>query len=232
MPLAMGKLFTHPTLNWGLYTEPEGEAQQPTYFWPRGKVSAAAARSTAAPTFAVKPRTTTAGGGSATSGWGWSDVLPYFQKAGAAQDLHGLSANGKGMLTVNYPVYVRPIARAFIEAGVRAGLPATNDRNGTVSEGVSLMPNSVRRGVRQSSVETYLRPASKRRNLTRRDFGIRSRVAFRGHAGQQASSTSTNGKIQKAVAAREVSLSPAPSARRSFSCSPALVPAGICRSMG
>ena len=25
MPLAMGKLFTHPTLNWGFYTEPEAK---------------------------------------------------------------------------------------------------------------------------------------------------------------------------------------------------------------
>src|ERR1700683_2372887 len=38
MPLAMGKLFTHPKLNWGLYTAPEAKLNNRTIFWPRGKV--------------------------------------------------------------------------------------------------------------------------------------------------------------------------------------------------
>ena len=36
MPLAMGKLFTHPKLNWGLYTAPEAKLNNRTIFWPRG----------------------------------------------------------------------------------------------------------------------------------------------------------------------------------------------------
>ena len=206
MPLAMGKLFTHPVLNWGLYTEPEAHLNNRPIFWPRGKVLGGCSSINGSAYIRGKAEDYDGWRRLGNTGWGWSDVLPYFQKLERREDLHGSSTNGKGMVTVSYPVYVSPIARAFMAAGVRAGLPGGNDLNGTSPEGVSLMPYSVRRGVRQSAAEVYLRPARKRRNLVVETSAFARRLLFEGRRATGVE-YERDGKIHKAVAAREVILS-------------------------
>ena len=180
MPLAMGKLFTHPTLNWGFYTEPEERLNNRAIFWPRGRVLGGSSSINGSAYVRGQPEDYDGWRRLGNAGWGWSDVLPYFKKLERREDQPVESRNPGGMLAVNYPTYVHPITRAFIETCVRAGLPASSDLNGAASEGVSLMPNSVRKGVRQSSVETYLRPARKRPNLVVLTSAAARRVVLRG----------------------------------------------------
>ncbi|MGA2511483.1 MAG: GMC family oxidoreductase N-terminal domain-containing protein [Candidatus Acidiferrales bacterium] len=206
MPLAMGKLFTHPTLNWGFYTEPEAKLNNRTIFWPRGRVLGGSSSINGSAYVRGHAEDYDGWRRLGNVGWGWSDVLPYFNKLELRQDLPAESRNPAGMLAVNYPTYVHPITRAFIEAGVRAGLPASSDLNGAVSEGISLMPNSVRRGIRQSSVETFLRPASIRRNLTVETSALARRILLEGRKATGIE-YERNGKIQEALATREVILS-------------------------
>jgi choline dehydrogenase len=205
MPLAMGKLFTHPTLNWGFSTEPEPQLNNRTIFWPRGRVLGGC--SSINGSAYVRGQAVDYDGWKRLGniGWGWSDVLPYFKKIERREDLDGKSASGAGMLSVSYPTYVHPIARAFIEAGVRAGLPASDDLNGLTSEGISLMPYSVHKGVRQSSVEAYLRPVRMRPNLVVETSAFVRRVVLDGRraAGVEYES---GGAIRKALASREVIL--------------------------
>jgi len=205
MPLAMGKLFTHPTLNWGYYTEPEAKLNDRPIFWPRGRVLGGSSSINGSAYVRGQAEDYDGWRRLGNIGWGWSDVLPYFNKMERREDLPVESRNRAGMLAVNYPTYVHPITRAFIEAGVRAGLPASNDLNGAVSEGISLMPNSVRKGVRQSSVEAYLRPASGRSNLVVETSAFARRVLLQGRkaAGVE---YEWNGAIQKVLATREVIL--------------------------
>src|SRR5271170_2527618 len=165
MPLAMGKLFIHPTLNWDLYTEPEARLNNRPIFWPRGKVLGGCSSINGSAYVRGHAEDYDGWKRLGNAGWGWSDVLPYFRKMERREYLRGESPNGMGLLSVNYPTDVHPSTRAFIEAGVRAGLPPSDDLNGAVSEGISLMPNSVRKGVRQSAVEAYLRPVRTRTNL-------------------------------------------------------------------
>ena len=211
MPLAMGKLFTHPVLNWGFSTEPEAHLNNRTVFWPRGRVlggcscinGSAYIRGQAADYDGWKRL--------GNIGWSWADVLPYFQKIERREDPRGRPANGskngskngRGMVAVSYPTYVHPIARAFIEAGVRAGLPASDDLNGEVPEGISLMPYSVHRGVRQSSAEAYLRPARSRPNLVVETSALVRRILLQGRKATGVE-FERNGAIQKALATREV----------------------------
>ncbi len=132
-------------------------------------------------------------------------MLPYFEKMERREYVPSAARNGAGMVAVNYPTYVHPITRAFIESGVRAGLPASDDLNGSVSEGISLMPNSVRRGVRQSSVETYLRPARSRHNLVVETSALARRIPMQGRKATGVE-YERNGAIQNALATREVIL--------------------------
>jgi choline dehydrogenase len=206
MPLAMGKLFTHPTLNWGLYTAPEAKLNNRTIFWPRGKVLGGCSSINGSAYVRGQKEDYDGWRQLGNIGWGWSDVLPYFQKLERREDLHGPSTNGKGMLTVSYPVFVSPIARAFIEAGVRAGLPKATDLNGASPEGIGLMPYSVRHGERNSAFEAYLRPVRSRRNLTVETGAFAVRLAMEGRRATGVE-YERGGQIQKALATREVILS-------------------------
>jgi len=213
MPLAMGKLFTHPILNWGFSTEPEAQLNNRTVFWPRGKVLGGCSCINGSAYIRGQAEDYDGWKRLGNPGWGWSDVLPYFQKIERREDPRGRpthdsknhSKNGKGMVAVSYPTYVHPIARAFIEAGVRAGLPASDDLNGAVPEGISLMPYSVHRGVRQSSAEAYLRPVRTRPNLVVETSAFVRRVLLEGRkaAGVE---YERNGAFQKALGTREVIL--------------------------
>jgi len=206
MPLAMGKLFTHPKLNWGLYTAPEAKLNNRTIFWPRGKVLGGCSSINGSAYVRGQAEDYDGWRRLGNTGWGWSDVLPYFQKLERREDLHGPSANGKGKLTVSYPVFVSPIARAFIEAGVRAGLPKATDLNGASPEGIGLMPYSVRHGERNSAFEAYLRRVRSRRNLTVETGAFALRLTMEGCRATGVE-YERNGAIQKALAAREVILS-------------------------
>ena len=205
MPLAMGKLFTDPILNWGFYTEPEPNLNNRPIFWPRGRVLGGSSSINGSAYVRGHAEDFDGWRLLGNIGWGWSDVQPYFQRLERREYLGGASYNHKGMLAVNYPVYVHPIARAFIDASVRAGLPASNDLNGAVSEGVSLMPNSVHKGVRQSSVEAYLRSARTRANLAVETSALAHRVLMEGRKATGVE-YERDGAIQKALARHEVIL--------------------------
>jgi choline dehydrogenase len=205
MPLAMGKLFTHPTLNWGLYTAPEAKLNNRTIFWPRGKVLGGCSSINGSAYIRGQKEDYDGWRAQGNTGWGWSDVLPYFQKLERREDLHGASTNGKGMLTVSYPVFVSPISRAFIESAKHAGLPAATDLNGAVPEGVGLMPYSVRHGERNSAFEAYLRPARSRRNLTVETSAFALRLSMEGKRATGVE-YERDGATQKALATREVIL--------------------------
>src|ERR1700683_4611543 len=205
MPLAMGKLFTHPKLNWGLYTAPEAKLNNRTIFWPRGKVLGGCSSINGSAYVRGQVEDYDAWRAQGNAGWGWSEVLPYFQRLERREDLHGASTNGEGMLSGSYPVFVSPISRAFIEAGVRAGLPKAEDLNGASPEGVGLMPYSVRRGERNSAFEAYLRPARSRRNLTVETSACAIRLSIEGRRATGVE-YEHDGSIQKALATREVIL--------------------------
>jgi choline dehydrogenase len=213
MPLAMGKLFTHPILNWGFSTEPEAHLNNRTIFWPRGRVLGGSSSINGSAYIRGQAEDYDGWGRLGNIGWSWSDVLPYFQKIERREDPRGRptagskngSKYGSGMVAVSYPTYVHPIARAFIEAGVRAGLPASDDLNGATPEGIGLMPYSVHRGVRQSSAEAYLRPARTRPNLVVETSALVRRVLLQGRKATGVE-YERNGATQKALAAREVIL--------------------------
>ena len=203
MPLAMGKLFTHKTLNWGLYTEPEAKLNSRAIFWPRGKVLGGCSSINGSAYVRGQKEDYDGWRALGNPGWAWPDVLPYFQKLERREDLHGPSANGKGKLTVSYPVFVSPISRAFIEAGVRAGLPAAQDLNGDSPEGIGLMPYSIRHGERNSAFEAYLKPARARRNLTIETLAFVTRLTMEGRRATGVEYERA-GMVQKALATREV----------------------------
>jgi choline dehydrogenase len=98
-------------------------------------------------------------------GWSWAELLPYFLKAEdnerGASEWHGAG----GPLPVSEERSGNLISRAFVEAGVEAGLPRNEDFNGAEQDGVGLYQVTQRDGTRASAAVAYLRPAMERENL-------------------------------------------------------------------
>lgn len=101
-------------------------------------------------------------------GWSYQDCLPYFKRLenwqGGADDYRG----GQGPIGVcdGNGMRLNPLYEAFIQAGVEAGYPRTDDYNGSDQEGFGPLQMSIDGGVRASTSRAYLRPVLKRDNLT------------------------------------------------------------------
>ena len=112
--------------------------------------------------------------------WRYANVLPYFRKAEdfdqGENDYHGAG----GPLHVTTGPMKNPLYHAFVEAGMAAGYPYTDDMNGHQQEGVGPMFMTTKDGVRWSTANAYLRPAMKRDNLTVAVKTFTNRIRFDG----------------------------------------------------
>ena len=73
-----------------------------------------------------------------------------------------------------------PLYQAFIDAGVEAGYPATEDYNGNRQEGFGAMHMTIEGGIRESTSRAYLDPVMKRKNLTVWTGALVDRILFEG----------------------------------------------------
>jgi len=99
-------------------------------------------------------------------GWGYEDLLPYFQRSERAERRDPSVRGASGPMQVSPASPGHPIARAFIEAAVQAGHPASEDLNGRDQAGAGWVDLNVIGGLRQSVADGYLRPVLGRPNLT------------------------------------------------------------------
>lgn len=102
------------------------------------------------------------------SGWNYQQCLPYFKRAESWIGGGDAYRGGDGPLATNNgnEMKLNPLYNAFIKAGVDAGYPHTPDYNGEQQEGFGPMHMTVKKGVRWSTANAYLRPALKRANLS------------------------------------------------------------------
>nr|WP_297348692.1 choline dehydrogenase [uncultured Glaciecola sp.] len=99
--------------------------------------------------------------------WDYQHCLPYFKKAEDWAFGNDDYRSEGGPLAVNNGNNMQnPLYRAFIDAGVDAGYLATEDYNGYQQEGFGAMHMTVKKGIRWSTANAYLRPAMQRDNLT------------------------------------------------------------------
>lgn len=99
--------------------------------------------------------------GSGGETWRYRHVLPYFRKSQCHSEGSSTYRGGAGPLEVGrmHTPEVEAINAAFIEAGLQAGYPKTEDMNGFQQEGFGLMDCTVMgSGERASTANTYLRP--------------------------------------------------------------------------
>ncbi|OEE72734.1 choline dehydrogenase [Vibrio genomosp. F6] len=102
------------------------------------------------------------------NGWNYQACLPYFRRAETWIEGEDEYRGGTGPLgTCNgNDMALNPLYQAFIDAGKEAGYPETKDYNGYQQEGFGPMHMTVKKGIRASTSNAYLRRAMKRKNLT------------------------------------------------------------------
>ncbi len=181
MPIAFSIPLSKPRFDWGLYSEPEPGLQGRRIHQARGKVIGGSSSINGMAFVRGNAGDFEEWAESGATGWGYADVLPYFQRAEAciygADDYRGATgpvgvSNGNNMRN--------PLYRAFIAAGRQAGYGETLDYNGERQEGFCRMDMSVRDGVRSSTARSYLKPALSRGNLELRMHALTTRVLFEG----------------------------------------------------
>lgn len=165
MPVGIAHLARNRRLNWNYVTEPETRLDGRRMWWPRGKVLGGSSAINAMCYVRGVPADYDGWAVAGADGWTWTDVLPYFRRSEGnvrgADMLHG----NDGPLAVSELRHVNPLSRAFIEAGVEAGLPRNQDFNGPQQTGVGLYQVTQKDGARCSSATAYLAPVRARPNL-------------------------------------------------------------------
>ena len=99
-------------------------------------------------------------------GWGWDDVLPYFDRSEGFHVRPESGRNRDGELRVEGQRLSWEILDAFRQAAVEAGIPETEDFNRGNNEGVGYFHVNQRKGIRWSAATAFLKPIKRRSNLT------------------------------------------------------------------
>jgi choline dehydrogenase len=175
MPAGVGGLISAKgDYNWGFWTEPEPNLDGRKLWWPRGRGLGGSSSINGMIYIRGHARDYDLWRQMGLTGWGYSDVLPYFKRAetfeGGADAYHG----GEGPLHVSKAASKNPIYSAFIEAGVAAGYRRTNDFNGFQQEGFGPYQLTIKDGKRWSSSAAYLRPIEGRRDNLTVEIGART----------------------------------------------------------
>jgi choline dehydrogenase len=168
MPGALSFPMNMKRYDWGYRTEPEPHLNNRRLACPRGKVIGGSSSINGMIYVRGHARDYDHWRDQGAAGWGYADVLPYFQRLESWHDGgHGGDPAWRGTdgpLHITRGARENPLTQAFVEAGAQAGYGVTGDYNGHRQEGVGPFDMTVWQGERWSAAKAYLRPAMKREN--------------------------------------------------------------------
>ncbi len=168
MPGALSFPMNMARYDWGFQSEPEPHLGGRRMAVPRGKVIGGSSSINGMVYVRGHPKDFDHWAEMGATGWGFSDVLPYFRRMEAWDDGgHGGDPAWRGSdgpLHVSRGGLENPLVQAFVEAGGQAGYELTRDYNGEKQEGFGPWDRTIHQGQRWSTAKAYLRPALKRDN--------------------------------------------------------------------
>lgn len=181
MPAALTFNLADDKYNWYYYTEPQKNLDNRRLPWPRGRVLGGSSSLNAMVYIRGHAHDYDDWQSSGAEGWSYADCLPYFRKA----QTHELGPDdyrgGDGPLNVSRGNQKDQVLfKKFIEAGIQAGYPYTDDMNGYQQEGFGWMDMTIHEGKRWSAATAYLHPATSRDNLTVITDTFVNKVIFEG----------------------------------------------------
>ena len=166
IPVGFSRLLDDAGLNWCYETEPQSDLAGRTVRWPRGKVVGGSSAINGMVWVRGAPhdydRWAAAVG---DPGWSWNEAQALFRACESAPSDADARLGRDGMMPLARPRHDHPLVRAFIEAGVAAGLAGRRDLCISDRNGVGPYLTTIRRGLRVSAAGAYLKPALRRDNL-------------------------------------------------------------------
>jgi choline dehydrogenase len=165
-PIGYGRTFADPKVNWKYQTAPSAALGGRTMYWPRGRVAGGSSSINALVYCRGMPADFNDWRAMGNAGWGWDDVLPYFERTERRVDTDG-HASTDGALDVKdvAPLLHAPSRAAWEGAARELKVPWTRDFNGAQPEGLGCYQITVRDGRRWSAADAFLRPALRRSNV-------------------------------------------------------------------
>jgi 4-pyridoxate dehydrogenase len=180
IPLGWGRILSNRLHDWGYFAEPEPGLGNRAVECARGKVVGGSSSINAMAYVRGNRADYERWAGAGLPSWSYDKVLPYFRRSesweGGASEYRG----GDGPLSTRASRYADPLFDAWIEAGVEAGHPLTEDYNGAQQHGFGRMQSTIRNGRRCSAADAYLRSALRRRNLSVSVHSLAARILFEG----------------------------------------------------
>src|SRR5499427_7582733 len=203
VPLGMGKLHERRMFDWGFVTEPEPNLDGRSIEASRGKVVGGSSSINVMAYTRGHPGDFDRWAQKGATGWAYADVLPYFKRcetfAGGASAWRG----GTGPLGTEFARTTDPLYPAWIEAAKAAGIPNTPDYNAASQEGFGRSQYTIRNGRRSSAAAAFLKPATRRPNLTVETRALVTRVILRGTTATGVEYVK-GGELRRVSAVREV----------------------------
>jgi choline dehydrogenase len=155
----------HPVYNWGFYTDPEPNLNGRRIYWPRGRGLGGSSSINGLIYVRGQPEDYDHWAALGNRGWGWKDVLPYFERSETAVSSIGAK---------------HELIEAFIRGANELGIPSNDDFNHGKQEGVGYYQLFTKNGFRSSSATAYLGPAKGRENLRIETNAHATRILFEG----------------------------------------------------
>jgi choline dehydrogenase-like flavoprotein len=180
--IPVGYLFAigNPRSDWMFTTEPEPGLNGRSLNYPRGKVIGGSSAINAMIYMRGQAADYDHWRQLGLTGWGWSDVLPYFKRHQdhflGASDAHAIG----GEWRIEAPRVRWDILDAYREAAREAGIAPIADFNTGDNEGSCVFHVNQKRGRRWSAARGFLRPALNRPNLRLETGCLVEAVVFEG----------------------------------------------------
>jgi choline dehydrogenase-like flavoprotein len=164
-PAGLAVLAKNGQANWAFATLPQRGLNGRSGYQPRGKVLGGSSSVNAMVYIRGQHEDYDHWAALGNSGWGWSDVLPYFLRAEhnerGASEWHA-TGGPLNVMDLRSPNAHTP---AFVQAGQQAGHPLNTDFNGATQEGIGPYQVTHKNGERCSAAKAYVTPVLNRPNL-------------------------------------------------------------------
>lgn len=165
VPAGMQSLAANPATNWFYATEPDSTQKDRRVMWFSGRGLGGGSAINGMVYIRGTDYDYDAWARLGCTGWGWSDVLPFFKRSedfdGPMNEYHGKG----GPLGVSQLRAVHPLAHSFIAACKEIGMKEVEDYCSGDIDGAFINFATQRGGKRSSTAAAFLKPALKRPNL-------------------------------------------------------------------
>ncbi|KAF0688437.1 Aste57867_19953 [Aphanomyces stellatus] len=206
MPAALTFNLADTRYNWGYKTVPQAHLDNRRLEWPRGRVLGGSSSLNAMVYIRGHAQDYDDWDAAGAAGWSYADCLPYFKKAQSHELGEDTYRGGSGPLHVSRGSQKSQVLfQAFIDAGVQAGYPFTDDMNGYQQEGFGFMDSTIYKGERWSASAAYLpRAVRERENLTILTDQLVHRIVLDGTTARGIHVQSRGGDVELYEADKEV----------------------------